>query len=454
MASVTREKLGNLHDKLVVKVAKEDYFPSFEKSLKGYSKKANIPGFRKGMVPTGMIKKMYGSAFFQEEVFKSVEKELKDYLEKEKPEIFAQPLPLQNEELMKLDMNQPGEYDFPFEIGLKPEVNHESLTGAKLTLYKVMVTDEMVNDEIENLVTKNGEMLDAEVINSPEDVINVCFDECDVDGNLEDNGISKNDSVIVKYFTKDFQKELEEKRVDDSLVLQLNKAFEEKEREWLLHDLGVGDLENGGDKYFKMTITKIGWVEKKELDEEFFKLVFPDKELTTEKDFRDTLKDEMGKQWDAAAKDQLHDQIYHTMIESPVDLPDEFLKRWLETGGEKPKAKEEVEEEFPAFKKQLVWNLMSDKVATEQKIDIQPDEIREQIRQDLLGYFGGAAPTQEIEWLDSYIDRVMSDRKQVENTYQKLMTKKLFMWMETQVTPQEKEISAEDFRKMVQEHNH
>ena len=122
MASVIKENIGNLHDKLTVKISKEDYLPEFEKAIKSYSKKANIPGFRKGMVPSGMIKKMYGASIFSDEVIKTVEKELQEYLGKEKPEMFAQPLPMESD-LRKLDMNQPEEYDFPFEIGLKPKIN-------------------------------------------------------------------------------------------------------------------------------------------------------------------------------------------------------------------------------------------------------------------------------------------------------------------------------------------
>src|SRR5439155_21548426 len=121
MATVTRENIGLLTDKLVVKVEKDDYLPSFEKAIKNYSKQANIPGFRKGMVPLGMVKKMYGSSVFADEVIKSVEKKLSDYMESEKLEIFAQPLPLPENDVRKFDMNQPSEYAFSFEVGLKPE---------------------------------------------------------------------------------------------------------------------------------------------------------------------------------------------------------------------------------------------------------------------------------------------------------------------------------------------
>ena len=116
MATVTRENMGQLHDKLIVKVNKEDYLPSFDKKLKEYSKTANIPGFRKGMVPAGMIRKMYGGSIFTDEILKSVEKELYNWLNTEKPEIFGQPLPLAND-LRNLDMNNPTDIEFGFEIG-------------------------------------------------------------------------------------------------------------------------------------------------------------------------------------------------------------------------------------------------------------------------------------------------------------------------------------------------
>jgi trigger factor len=279
MASVTKENIGNLHDKLTVKVSKEDYLPSFEKAVKEYSKKANIPGFRKGMVPAGMVKKMYGASIFYDEVIKSVEKELQEYLVKEKPEIFAQPLPMEND-LRKLDMNKPDEYEFPFEIGLKPEVTLDALSGAKPVFHKVKVTKEMVDEEVEKLVTQKGELKDAETISAPENVLNVLFQESDADGNVAENGISKDNSILLKYFSEDYQKKLQGKKVDDFVVLQLKDAFPEKEREWILSDLGL-DKEDAAaiEKFFKMNITKIGLVEKKELNEEFFNQVFPGKDL-------------------------------------------------------------------------------------------------------------------------------------------------------------------------------
>src|ERR1043165_4705479 len=119
MATVIRENIGTLNDKLTVNLGKEDYLPSFEKTLKTYAKSANIPGFRKGMVPAGLVKKMYGQSVFTEEVLRTVEKELNDYMVKEQLDIFAQPLPLESQDRM-FDFNSPSDYIFGFEIGLKP----------------------------------------------------------------------------------------------------------------------------------------------------------------------------------------------------------------------------------------------------------------------------------------------------------------------------------------------
>lgn len=454
MASVTKENIGNLHDKLTVKVSKEDYLPSFEKAIKDYSKKANIPGFRKGMVPAGMVKKMYGASIFYDEVIRTVEKQLQQYLVNEKPEIFAQPLPMEND-LRKLDMNKPDEYEFPFEIGLKPEVTLDAISKAKPVFHKVKTTPEMVNEEIEKLITKNGDLKDVETISAPENVLNVLFEESDADGNIIEGGISKDNSILLKYFSEEYQQKLQGKKVSDSLVLTLKDAFPEKEREWILSDLGLDKEDNSAiEKSFKMSITKIGLVEKKELNEEFFNQIFPGKELKTEEDFRKALEEEIQKQWDAAGHNQVQDQLYHTLIDTPLQFPDEFLKRWIEIGGEKVKSKEEVEKEYPQFANQLKWTLISDKIIKDNNLEVSEEELRANMKKEIMGYFGQMNLGEDASWIESYIDRMMKDEKQVDSSYRRLITEKLFTWLESQVTPEEKETSSEDFLAMQHHHHH
>jgi len=170
MATVTRENMGTLHDKVTVKLVKEDYLPSFEKTLKQYAKNANVPGFRKGMVPAGMVRKMYGQAVFGDEVVRAAGKKLEDYLKNEQLAIFAQPMVLPNESPLRLDMNATNDVDFSFEIGLKPDFEITPLKEkTSLTKYKVIVGDKMVDDEVERVKRKYGKVEDQESIADKDD---------------------------------------------------------------------------------------------------------------------------------------------------------------------------------------------------------------------------------------------------------------------------------------------
>ncbi len=455
MATVVRENIGLLNDKITVKISKEDYFPSFEKKLKDYSKTANIPGFRKGMVPAGMIKKMYGAGIFNDEVLRSVETELYKWLNQEKPEIFAQPLPLNND-LAGLDMNNPADVEFGFEIGLKPSFEIPDLKKAKLTNHVVEITDAMLDEEISRMQIKGGNMTEPGTIDNEENVLNVLFTESDKDGNAVEGGISKENSVLLKYFAPKIQKELMGKKAGDSVVFQLDKTFEGDKLEMMLQDLGFAkDDKEAAKKYFKLDIVKLGLVEKRELNEEFFNEIFPGRNLKTEAELRDALKVEMEQYWKSQSLNQLHDQLYHYLLdETKMEFPETFLKRWLETGGEKPKTTEEAEKEYPTFSNQLKWTLISDKLITDNKLEVSEAELRDHMKAEVARYFGQMNMDGDMSWLESYIDRMMKDEKQVDATYRRLITEKVFNFAAAQTAPKEKKVTADELVAMQHNHQH
>ncbi|MFT3703330.1 MAG: trigger factor [Agriterribacter sp.] len=457
MATVTRENIGLLNDKITVTVSKDDYLPPFEKALKQYAKSANIPGFRKGMVPAGVIKKMHGPAVYTEEVLRSIEKGLLDYLDQEKLDIFAQPLPAGENDARNLDMNNPAEYSFNFEVGLKPSFELADLDKTPQVRYSIEVEDKMIDEEVDRLRTRLGKMTEPETVATDEDVLNVKFEESDAEGNVVENGISKDNSLLLKYFNSSTRPSLIGKKKDDSVVVQLKEAFDDKEREWLISDLGL-DKNNAEalDKYFKITITKIGLVEKRELNEEFFKEAFPNNEnITTEADFRNEIKTQIAKAWEGQTRNYLHHQLYHSLLDNTnVEFPESFLKKWMENGGEQPKTSEQIEEEFPVFKNQLKWTLISDKIVKDNQIEVTPEEIRDHIAQEVLGYFGASGLQGDMSWLGSYVDRLTQDKQQVENTYRKIISQKVFEKVESQITPKEETITADAFQKLQSEHDH
>ncbi len=454
MATITKESIGHLHEKVTVKLEKTDYLPTFEKALKEYSKQANIPGFRKGMVPAGLIKKMYGASLFADEVLKSVDREIITYLQNEKIDIFAQPLPLESD-FKQLDVNNPLDYSFDFEIGLKPEFQLADLAKATTTKYVVTVTDEMIDSEIARLQNRHGNMKDEETVASEENVLNLLFTEVNADGTAVEGGVVKDNSVLVKYFTENFRKNWTGKKVGDSETTTLKNAFDEKEREWIASDLGLKDDPTAADKSFKIEITKVGLLEKKELNEEFFNQLYPAQSVVTEADFRNKIKEEIAAYWSSQANNQIQDQAYHALLDNTaIDFPAGFLKKWIKTQAETPKTDEEVEQDFPVFINQLKWTLISDKIVQDNSIQVSPDDVKLFAKQQLFSYMGGANLGDDQPWVNDYVEKMMKDRKYVEDSYNRLQTQKIFEWASTQVNPTDKVIAAEDFTKMVEEHQH
>lgn len=456
MATVTRENIGLLNDKITVKVAKDDYLPSFEKALKNYSKSANIPGFRKGMVPAGMIKKMHGQSVFTDEVLRTVEKELTNYMSTENLEIFAQPLPMAENDARQINMNSPAEYAFAFEVGLKPNFAVADLGTAKATRYKVTVTDQMIDEEVDRLQMRHGKMTEPETATGDDNVLNVTFIESDQDGNEVENGIRKDNSLLVKYFSAGFRSNLIGKKKDDFVVLQLSKAFEEKEREWILNDLGFDRHDQAAaDKYWKVLITKVGFVEKAAFGEEFYKTAFPAKAIATEEEFRNAVKEDIQAYWDKQSSNHLQHEVYHILLDhTKIDFPESFLKRWLQQGGEQPKTPEQAEQELPGFVNQLKWTVIIDKIVRDNGIEVKPEDIQEYARQQLFGYMGTNVMDTDQPWVADYVNRMMQDRKFVEDSYHRIQSEKVFDWADKQINATEKPVSVEEFTAELEKHQH
>lgn len=453
MATVTQQEVAPLHKKLNITIQKEDYLPSFEKALKEYSKKANIPGFRKGMVPTGLIKKMYGTSLFTDEVLKKVDQEVNNYLQNEKVDLIGQPLPL-DLNLGQLDMNQPADYQFSFEMGMRPAFQLPDLSAQNLKRYKVDITDAMVDEEVDRLRGRYGNMTEPEEVSGDENVLNLTFIETDAAGNEVEGGIRKDNSVLVKYFREATRPSLMGKKTGDEIQIAFDEAFEGKEAEWILQDLG---LDSGTGKYFKLHITKVGLIEKRELNEEFFTQLFPNAEIKTEEDFRNKIKADLETQWATESRNQLQHQLYHALLNATsIEFPQDFLKRWVKTQGEEGKTKtdEQIEQEFPTFLTQLKWSLITDKIAQEGGIEVKQEDIRQFAKDQLLGYMGMTAMDEEQDWVKDYIDRMMKDRKYVDDSFQRIYSQKIMEWAEGHVNATEVSISKEEFIRMNEEHQH
>lgn len=456
MAQITRDQIAPLHERIKITVSPSDYNPAFEKSLKNYAKTANIPGFRKGLVPTGIIKKMHGAAVFTEEVLRTIEKELTQYVQTENISYLGQPLPEDENDPGTFNYNEPTDYSFSFEIGLKPIFSLPNFETLPTTLHLVDATPEMIQEELDRMQQRLGKMTEPETITKEEDVINVRFEKSDAEGNSIEGAEPKENSLLLKYFSESLRKQLIGKKKDETITIQLSTAFDDKEREWVAGDLGLNkDNAEEMSQHFLMHISKIGFVEKRELNEAFFNEALPGKEIKSEEELRNEIRTQIEAYWKHQAQHMLEHEIFHILSEeTKMDFPENFLKKWLLKTNENKQTAEDIEKEFPTFLNQLRWTLVSNEIASGNTIQVSREEIMESLRQQLIGYFGSMNLGGNYEWLDSYVERLMGDEKQVENAYQRVFSAKVLSWAASKVKPTEKKISAEEFSKLQEKHNH
>ena len=437
MATVTRSNIAPLHDKISVKLTSEDYLPGFEKALKQHAKQANVPGFRKGHVPAGMMKKMYGPGIYQEEVLRNAGKALEDYLRAENLSIFGNPMAVPGEEPVEIDMAKPTEMEFHFEVGLKPEFTIPTVEGdTVLPYYKADVTDEMIEDEVKRIRRQFGEVEDLEATETADDLLHLSTETAPEEtpgsvliANLPEAlrskaiGLKAGDTITVTPAT-----DIEDPKMQDAFMKQVIKA-EDPAQEYTLN------------------VIKAGRIAEAEMGEGLYMQAFPNEEIADEDAFRTRLKNELEQQLNRMATERLDREIFENLVHTtPIELPKDFLKMWMETGSEdqKPKSAAQVEKEFPSFEHQLRWSLISDKLFNDMNIRVTAEDVKGVLQGRVLGYFG-MADMEDAPWMESYMKQVMKDEKTVNETYQSMMMERLFTALRDKVATEEKVVAEKEF---------
>jgi trigger factor len=455
MATVTRENLGTLHDKITVKLAKEDYMPSFERNLKQYAKTANVPGFRKGMVPSGMLRKMYGQSVFNEEVIRVAGKQLEDYMKKEQMAIFAQPMIMPAPADFALNMNNPSDVDFSFEVCIKPEFDVTSVINSNtLTRYKIAVTDKMMDDEMERIKRRSGKVDAQTEVTDKENIIYSTFEVCDADGNVAANAEKIEDTEVLDKMPAKLKEMAMGKKPEDTIVFVPAAVCTEEELAGFLKDpLKAGP--EAASLHYKLTITKVGHLIPAEYGTELYEKVFPNMGITTEEEFRNRVREELNNEFARITAERLQNEMFELLVHNvKIELPVTFLKRWLREGGEKPKSAEEVENEFGGFDHQLRWQLISDKIMGENNIFVTRDEVLKDIKVRVLAYFGmGADDEGETPWMEGYMEKIAKDEKTMDETYRRLLFGKLFTFLETLFKVDTKDTDEETFFQLADAHS-
>ncbi|MCF8304216.1 MAG: trigger factor [Bacteroidales bacterium] len=439
--NITREDQGDLTATLKVEVSKEDYEEKVNEQLKDYKKKANMPGFRPGKVPFGMIKKMYGRAVVAEEVNKIVSEELLKYIQENDIKILGHPMP-NNEKTPAIDWSVQEEFEFYFDVGLYPEIEVD-LENIEVDYYKVKASDEDVDKTIENMRHRFGENTHPEESDKG-DSLKGQFEELDENGDVKEDGIKNESTILVDYIKdEDTQKKFIGLKVGDQVDFDPHKSSGDN-----LTEMGslLGIEKEQAEKIesnFRFTLDEINRLIPAEVNEEFFKKVYPNEEIENEEQFRARVEKDVENQYGSVGDQRFMSDATQKLIDkADIELPEEFMKNWLAQNDENL-TKEQVEESWEQYKRDMKWQLIENKLMNDHDIQVTDDEVKNFVKEQFRPYLAQSGePEEEIDKrLQAAAESMMQDEKQVEQFTSQLRYEKLMKLLKDKLKINTKEVT-------------
>ncbi|HNX65753.1 MAG TPA: trigger factor [Bacteroidales bacterium] len=369
--NITRENVDALNATIKIAIAKADYEEKVEKTLKDYKRTASIKGFRPGHVPYGMIKKLYGTAVMVDEINKLVSESLSNYITEEKLEILGDPMP--KNEGQSFDPENDDNFTFNFEVGLAPEFENTLSNKCKLTRYQIEPDRKMIDDYKENYCRRHGEFTVAEE-SEEKDMLRGTLTS-------SDGSVFKDDSTLSVAQVKDenIKKEFIGKKSGDRIVFDIRAAFpNDYEIASLTGKQKEETADINGD--FVFVIHEVSRFVPATPGPELYEKIWGADTVTTDEEFEGKVVDEIKEYFNRETDYKLKTDARELALEKmPFDLPDEFLKRWLVKVNEKTTA-EEIEKEYDHFRDDLRWQLIKNKIAKENTVKIEEEEILEEAK--------------------------------------------------------------------------
>jgi trigger factor len=446
--NITKENIDDLNAVLKIKIGKTDYEDKVETVLKDYRKKATIKGFRPGMVPIGLIKKMYGRAVEIDEINKIVTENIQKYLTDEKIEILGDPLPKEDEQ-EKFDFDTQQDFTFTFEIGLTPEVELKLSKKNKVNQYEIAIDEKMRSEYIENYTRRYGELRKAEQTEE-KDVIKGKIEAIDNDGNVIPEGPSVEDTSLGIDIIKDkkIKKEFIGINTGNSIDFDIKKAFpNDTEIAGILHKKKEEVADLGAN--YRFTINEISRFYPAELGKELFDRIFGEGVVNSEDEFMKKIEEEITVNLKRESDFKLMMDIKNmTMEKTDFQLPEEFLKRWLLRVNEKSTG-EQIEKEFDSFRKDLKWQLIRNKVARDNEVKITEEELQkeaENITRYQFQQYGLFYATDEQ--IANYAKETLKRDEDAKRIADKILDEKVILLLEELVKLEYKSVTIEEFNKL------
>ncbi len=437
--NITLENIDALNAVVTVAIEKNDYNEKVEKVLTDYRKKANIPGFRKGHVPMGMVRKQYGKSVLVDEVNKLLQENLNKYLTEEKLDLLGNPLPKEQE-----DLNWDAEdFSFQFELGLAPSFDVNLKNKKAITQYNIVADDKTIDDQIVNIRKQYGKITPTSEITEETEITGVFKNE---ESEIENTTTISLDKIKGRTSTGKFLIA----KVGDSLKLKTKNLFNED------FDL-ANALKLTVDKVKELDIeltfevTETNNRELAEMDQEFFDKLFGKDAVKSEDELKNRLKEDAGKQFSQQADQRLLNDVTEYLVEdTQFDLPQAFLEKWMQTSGENPLTAEQAKEEYAKSEKALRYQLIEGKLLKDNDIQVQFEDLKAHTTEMVkaqMAQFGQTNPSEEE--LNGIVARVLSNQDEARKLGEQLVSQKLLAFYKENINLKVKELNYEEFIKEV-----
>jgi len=441
--NITQEKVTDLNSILKVKLSPEDYQQRVDAQLKELQRKASMPGFRPGKVPVGMVKKMYGKSVLADEVNKVLNNSVNEYISSNKIEIIGQPIPALNQN-EKLDWDNQQEFEFIFELGHAPEFE-VNIEQEPFEYKMIKVEDALVDKEIEDMQRRYGKVTNPEQVEK-NDIVFGDFVELDHDGNELLEGIKKTSTIATdKVKSEQALEKLIGLTRGSQIVVDPHDLISNATDLSAMLGITPAQAETLNSS-FKFTVTNISRVEPAELNEELYNKVYGDSVNSIE-EFRAKIKSEMSSMFNADSDKFFLNRVIAGLVKKyDLQLPEEFLKRWLLFVNEKEINAAQIEKEFPIYAERLRTQMVINKIIRQNGIEVKEQDIRDFVKDLVAKQFASYNGTEmEEQDLEDTVTRVLKNEKEYNRIVEKMYDDRLLNFLKSKLKLNFTEVSFEDF---------
>ncbi len=438
--NIVRENLEDGTTLLKATVGEADYNEAVDKALRTYKRKANIPGFRPGMVPMSIINKMYRKGVVAEEAYRAASKGCFDYIEKEKLTLVGDMIP--SDKQQPLDFDNDTEYEFAFEVGIAPEINIALSKKDKVKKYAIAIEDKMREGYRGNFTRRFGKLVDVDSVET-EDALTVTLDQPEMKVEEAYVGLIGMSDAARKPFLG--------KKVGDTMEIDVNELYPNPAQRAAILQVKEAELEGINPK-FTLTINKIRRFTEPELNEEFFKMAFPEGNVKNAEEFAQYIDSQILRDLKREADYLFTLDVRKLLLnKANLTLPAAFLKRWLYTINEGKFSMKEIDKDFDKFLDMMKWNLIQKHYVNELKLEVTPEEATEEAKSmaaQQFAYYGMSQVADDM--LANYAKSILENKEESRKVYEKLFEQKVIDAVVPQITVSEATVSAEEFAKLAE----